>query len=413
MKPIDFWSQRNISGNPKIRRVEYANGLFVAVGDGIFSSPDGINWTSRYHHPPEPVLDVVYTGTQFVAVTQVEPLNPAWPGCDKVLVPILSSDGILWTLGNATSNVFFTSAVASIRDVVVAVGNGIQTSQFGGQTWQVTFPEQFVTFFLDVCTGKNSAGSDLLVAVGDTGYGDPTDSAICAVSSDGQSWTERATGTNIYFRSVTYGNGYFVAVGNNRYFYMSNDGLYWTRRAYMANDDVYKITFGNNMFVAVGTNGFVYDSPDGDNWNSRLITKNDNFIDVKFGADSFIVVANTGNIYQSESYSPNRRLLSIEFNGSGKVDVSNSRRRPTTIRSNFGVTVPVGTKLTLNASGIHEQVIRWVKDPFGHTIPLPTGVWLTTVFERWVGPVRNPNSATIALKMDSDKDLTVYFSLQP
>ncbi|MEO8426681.1 MAG: hypothetical protein ABI651_06160 [Verrucomicrobiota bacterium] len=46
-------------------------------------------------------------------------------------------------------------------------------------------------------------------------------------SSDGVSWTAGASGTSDYRNAITYGNGLYVAVGGTNLL-TSRDGLLWT-----------------------------------------------------------------------------------------------------------------------------------------------------------------------------------------
>jgi hypothetical protein len=50
---------------------------------------------------------------------------------------------------------------------------------------------------------------------------------------------------------VTYGNGLFVAVGEDGAILTSPDGVSWTRRTSGGNL-LYGVTYGNGTFVAVG-----------------------------------------------------------------------------------------------------------------------------------------------------------------
>lgn len=70
-------------------------------------------------------------------------------------------------------------------------------------------------------------------------------------------WTARAAAKSNQWRSVTYGNGLFVAVsinGTNQVM-TSPDGITWTARAAAAANLWLSVNYGNGLFVAVSTNG--------------------------------------------------------------------------------------------------------------------------------------------------------------
>ena len=55
-------------------------------------------------------------------------------------------------------------------------------------------------------------------------------SGTILTSPDGNSWTERTSGTSKYLRGVTYGNELFVTVGFFGTILTSPDGITWTER---------------------------------------------------------------------------------------------------------------------------------------------------------------------------------------
>lgn len=411
MQRLDVWYQRNIPGNPCIYSIDYGNGTYVAVGQGIFTSSDGVTWFSRFPGDQGPIFDITFYGTRFVAITGDFRPDPDWPSCvDQFLCSLLSTDnGLTWKRGLVSPEAFSTTAVASMQGICVGVGSAIQTSKDQGQSWQVTRPQAWLTAFLDVCVGRDAAGHDVFVAVGDCGFGDPADSLYSAVSSDGLKWEVNASGCVGYLRSIAFGNGFFVAIGSNRRFYTSRDGLNWTGRAYQPPDDLFKIAFGQNTFVAVGANGNVYDSLDGDSWNSRNIGTTEALREVHCCGDTFVVVAENGTIFQSERY--DQPFLGLVFDGYGSVSVHPTGVRP---MSNWGSTFPKGTVVTLDAHG--EYFVRWVTDPFGHKIPIRTPI--RTMFAGWSGlnlhnhsPLIRDKENPISITMDSDKQIMTHFSI--
>jgi len=93
------------------------------------------------------------------------------------------------------------------------------------------------------------------------------------VSFNAQSWNAAASGypADNDWEGVAYGNGVFVAVsstGSGNRVMTSTDGITWTPRASASDSNWQAVTYGNGLFVAVGTNA-VMTSADGITWTSR------------------------------------------------------------------------------------------------------------------------------------------------
>jgi len=94
-------------------------------------------------------------------------------------------------------------------------------------------------------------------------------SAPILTSPDGTAWTLRNSGTSNDLRSVAYGNGLFVAVGEDGAILTSPDGASWTQRTSGTSNRLRGVTYGNGLFVAVGDRGAILTSPDGVNWTAQ------------------------------------------------------------------------------------------------------------------------------------------------
>lgn len=154
------WTMRSSPTLNYWQYVTYGDGLFVAVanngnGNRIMTSPDGINWTVRQSPADNSWNSVVYGNNQFVAVSDSgDPMEA-----------MTSPDGINWTLQQSTL----------------------------GPSWWFT-----VTY------GEYN-GQNLYVAVSH-GYN------MIEYSSDGINWYLSTPPELNAWKSVTYGNGMFVAV---------------------------------------------------------------------------------------------------------------------------------------------------------------------------------------------------------
>jgi photosystem II stability/assembly factor-like uncharacterized protein len=137
-------------------------------------------------------------------------------------------------------------------------------------------------------------GNGTFVAVGDQG--------TILNSVDGITWGPKTSGTSMYLNGVTYGNSTFVAVGDHGTILISPDGGTWTpRTAYSGTtDNLSGIAYGNGIFVAVGDWKTVLTSPDGYTWIARTLGTFSLFpYAVWFGNGTFVSVGVSGDIFTS------------------------------------------------------------------------------------------------------------------
>lgn len=134
----------------------------------------------------------------------------------------------------------------------------------------------------------NSAtyGNGMFVAVGDNG--------TILSSNDGVVWTSRISGTTVQLNGVTYGNGIFVAVGLPEIILTSSDGMNWTTRRTGTTYGLNAATYGNGMFVAVGSSETILTSSDALNWTLRH-SGTGGFEGVTYGNGSYIALSSNFN----------------------------------------------------------------------------------------------------------------------
>jgi len=116
-------------------------------------------------------------------------------------------------------------------------------------------------------------------------------------------WTPRFS-PNVRYRGIAFGNGLFVAVGDNGLIITSPDGINWTQRTSPLNSHFTNIIFGNNIFV-ISVNDSVNNimtSPDGINWTVRQILPNAFVNAMTFGNGKFIVAGSNSNFGGNGNY---------------------------------------------------------------------------------------------------------------
>ena len=266
------WTQRTSPPGPFGARahlfdVTYGNGLFVTVGDSgtIFTSSDGTTWAKRNSGTSNDLYGVTYGNGLFVTVGEYGTF-------------LTSPDGTTWT--KSPSDASATAAGPPGPAHRISYGNGlfvtygtkgkIHTSP-DGTTWTnrtcyygIAVPYAENGTPLDEDLNGLTYGNGLFVAVGDNG--------TILTSPDGTTWAKRTSGTSEEFLGVTYGNGIFLTIGLDGNILISPDGTTWTEGFY---EESYSYgffkaaTYGNGLFVTVSKNGTIQTSPDGTTWTER------------------------------------------------------------------------------------------------------------------------------------------------
>src|SRR5438309_1429425 len=70
-------------------------------------------------------------------------------------------------------------------------------------------------------------------------------------------------------RSICFGQGKFVAVGDGGLVHTSTDGVTWDDGRRVSTNTLHKIAYVSNQFITVGADGLILTSPDGGIWTPR------------------------------------------------------------------------------------------------------------------------------------------------
>ncbi len=317
----DYWFVSD--GGQDLYGVAYGNSTFVVVGYAgtIYSSSDGITWIDRHPDTLNDFSGVSYGHGIFVAVGRYGTVA-------------VSSDGATWnvtSIGTAAS----LNAIRYINETFVVVSScGDVYNSPDGFDWSNWTTNNFATAEkLNDVTYENG----LFVGVGGL--------STIVTSTDGIQWYSRMSDGSVYseLRSVTYGNGIFVSVGSGYYeglILSSFDGIQWTARESNTLYPLNKVVFGNGTFVAIGENGIVLTSPDGISWTIRTpISFQLN--DIAFGNGIFVGVGNDGTIVTSSN--------GIYWN----EEISDTTVSLNAVMYENEVFVAVGGIVTVSSDGMH------------------------------------------------------------
>jgi hypothetical protein len=223
--------------------IAFGAGVYVIAGTsgGVYSSPDLVTWTSRSAGSQD-FFDVIFANSIFVAVGN----NGA---CYS------STDGITWTSRTAGASSFNRIIYANSLFVAIATNANIYTSS-DGLTWtQRTFSGS-TSSLLDVVWNGSQ-----FCTVGSGG--------TIGTSPDGITWTTRTPGdTTLALTSISWNGTRFVVTNTtNGVVWHSTDGITWNRASTITNRETSYSGYLGGKFIAVGFS-FIQTSADGINWTA-------------------------------------------------------------------------------------------------------------------------------------------------
>ena len=151
------WTDRGSSGKC-CRTLAFANGRFIAMGDpergSVFTSDDGLKWSTRVDEQSRPARFVAHAGGQYVMLTDEYYGDPE-KGRSRIF---LSSDGATWSARHEARGDLYKVYYAAGRYVVLGRQNyyrddmaGLIATSADGKAWtSQTFPGMDTLSFNDV-----------------------------------------------------------------------------------------------------------------------------------------------------------------------------------------------------------------------------------------------------------------------
>lgn len=215
--------------------IDYDGSIFVAAGEGrrFAMSSDGVNWKTH-------ILDV----NEFVrfGLTSVTGSTEGWLATFRTFSGgrfLSAKHPTDWTYPNTITNANYVDAAA---------GNGVKLylRSNGRSVVRIT---------------SNTSQSE-------SNLPQPND-----------------------YNSITYGNGVFIACGENGGILSSNNGAGWAARSSGVSANLLKIKFENGEFICVGEDRTILRSKDGQDWEIIHSGGDIAFYDITSFRDSYYLIA--------------------------------------------------------------------------------------------------------------------------
>ena len=288
------WTERTPPADTSDARwnsIAYGNGTFVAVATQgtkhVMTSTNGVDWTARDVANSKGWKAVTFGNDLFVAVSAE--LN------GKTNLIMTSPNGIDWTIRPVTTTLpLNATSIAYGGGKFVAIGSNYFLTSQDGITW--TNQQSPSGFWRSITYGKGA-----FVVVGQSG----TNRVL--TSANGTDWTAQAVASGSW-SSVAFGGDRFVAIAGvgSPNVMTSTDGTAWETSTAGADDTatLSTVAYGKNLFVALASQSFgksVFTSTDGKEWTARTSidtpgsnTNSKGLNSLVYANDMFVAVADGG-----------------------------------------------------------------------------------------------------------------------
>ncbi len=281
------WSSQTIDRGVWLVSIAYGNGTWVVVGNKgtILVSSDLKSWTSAASVTSNKLNGVLNAGGQWVAVGESGTIATSSDALNWVLQPAIPHvagflHGIAWNTGGGGSLPYFTGIPAAVwicgADGVVVEGE-ISTAGptndvfFGGTIEGLDSLQAPITANLEAILtvpALNSSSAPTFVGAGQgiLFYSIIGSEGGPLLHSDYEFFKTSPTAIpNVDFRGLAYGNGSFVAAGEQGTIFTSVDGINWTQRfsgdspSTLSTSTLLSAAYSDKLqrFVVTGTSGTI------------------------------------------------------------------------------------------------------------------------------------------------------------
>lgn len=207
--------------------------------------------------------------------------------CAALLVSCVGSTSL-----NSSGNKLNSALGNGNRSVYVALGAyGVMSYSYDNTNWSLIGVPAVA--YNSMVTDENNH----VVAVGENG-------SVIFSADDGATWSGVKSGLTESLNKVAYGNGVFIAVGNNGFISRSNSIDKWSASniGYTGNLTGISYTKSSNVGIWVVTtdnNKVFYSYNNGATWNSTDLGTGVILNNIKYAKNEFYAVGSNGNIWHS------------------------------------------------------------------------------------------------------------------
>jgi hypothetical protein len=274
------WIQAASGTTNPLMGVVWSGTQFIAVGwyGTIVTSPDGSFWTPRASGTTNALNAVIKAGNQLVAVGAFGTI-------------LTSPDGVTWTprTSGATHPLY---AITWTGTQIVAVGNASHSlTSPDGITWTpIAPPYAFYSEALSI------AWNGSYYYVGTNYVSNYVNYPSAFASSNLENWTGSAALDGVFNYGFLWTGTQFIVVQGGGGIKTSDDGSTWTNRPSGSSAALRAVAWSGSHYVVVGNTGTVLTSPDSTAWTPRTSGTTQNLRGVAWSGANFVAVGDLGAI---------------------------------------------------------------------------------------------------------------------
>lgn len=258
-------SAEDMAYKVSLQQLDYNGRMYVlSAGEyGLYYSTNCKDWVKAETGSKNYSIDAIgHNGQMFVALGE---------GSGSQKVACTSTDGINWSVKNATANLKASKIVWNGKNFVAVGGDrgvGRIWVSADGVNWRTTYEDKYLNLFGDIASGQDK----FIALKSGTWSGDSRQHVY--ISSDGTKWSRIKTNLPVTFELVRWCNDSFLAFASDygsgtwkRYILTSRDGVNWTQLPVKLaiGDNILEMLYENHQYVIIGNNA-VYTSKDGELW---------------------------------------------------------------------------------------------------------------------------------------------------
>jgi len=234
------WNSADMPSSANWVSVCYGGGMFIAVstgGDKTAYSTNGTNWTQASMPASGNWRSVCYGNGKFVAVS-FGGISTAFYDLPMAMAAY-STNGTSWTFSAVNANEYWES-VCYGNGRFVAVSSLTESLRLFARTTVKSNRVAYSSYEIIQASFMPALTRLLLSNISGTTV-QPSITGAVAYSTDGNGWNAKSMPYVADWSSVCYGNGKFVAVGENVCAY-STDGITWSKGPILSdNVDLYSV----------------------------------------------------------------------------------------------------------------------------------------------------------------------------